>query len=381
MCNFLKALFFLVPTLVCCCFGEAAFARHRKPVGDSVNVRPPRIGILLPLSGNDENKIRTSNVLEFYKGMILANESCLAQDSGLEFHLFDHCNKPSELSRLVKLGCLDNMDLLIGPLKQSLFPAMDSLARALQIPVMNVLSSTNNSRSFSSGFSQQSGTEEIARTCFEMAGSLATGSKAGIIYGPEKRDSLLAHAYRSLCLKGGKRVVLFRKVGKNSAANLGKYLSESGLDSVSHLFVPNNEAMVRVQLLSAYGMLKAKFPVFIAGSWLEAPQVEADDFAGLPFFFASPDLPISVSGKKEEWNSHFISRWGNPPGWVAWKGIDLVRMLSACWYKKGTNSFKLDSGMQPSALFGAYRFTREKPDNQFVPVYRVEKTGIFPANF
>jgi hypothetical protein len=347
---------------------------------DSQKVRTPRIGIILPLSGNNDSKIKTENILEFYKGMVLANEICLAQDSGLEFHLFDHRNKAAVLKQLSVRGCFDNLDLLIGPVKQNLIPPMDSIASQRSIPMMNVLSQIPNSAKLRASFSQQPGPDEIARTCFTLASEKASGCMAGIIYGTEKRDSLLAIAYRDLCLKNNKEVVLFRKVGKNSAANLSKYLAESGLDSVSHLFVPNNEAMVKVQLLAAYGILKARFPVFISGSWLEGANAEPDDFAGLPFFFTGTDLPIADSQKFALWQSGFISRWGNPPGWIAWKGFDLVMMLSASWYGSGKNLFHFDSGKQPSRLFGSYEYLKGRPENQFVPVYRVEKTGIVPEN-
>jgi hypothetical protein len=380
---------FKLPPFVLYCFGILFFpdmsTAEILPLtinqkGDSQKVRAPRIGIVLPFSGNEESKSKTDNMLEFYKGMVLANEICLAQDSGLEFHLFDHRNKAAALKQLAVRGCFDNLDLLIGPVKQSLIPLMDSLAASRSIPLMNVLSQMQHSGNFRSSFSQQPGPEEIARTCFALAAEKASGSKAGIIYGTEKRDSLLAIAYRNLCLKNNKQVVLFRKVGKNSAANLSKYITESGLDSVSHLFVPNNEAMVRVQLLSAYGVLMAKFPVFISGNWLEGINAEPDDFAGLPFFFTGSDLPLVDPQKFALWQSGFISRWGNPPGWIAWKGFDLVMMLSANWYRSGKNRFRLDNGKQPSRFFGCYEFINGKPENQFVPVYRVEKTGIVPEN-
>lgn len=342
---------------------------------DSIGKRAPRIGIFLPLSPDIEGKARTETALEFYKGMVLANEMCTALDSGLEFHVFDHHNSAGEFRRISKEGCLEGLDLMVGPMRQSLIPVMDSLAAARQIPEMNVLSQGTFSGTSAWFHSQQAGIQAIAENSFAFMSEKAPGERAGIVFGTEKTDSLLADAYRQLCIRNGKQVVLFRKVGKNSAANLSRYISESGLDSVSHLFIPNNENMVRLQLLSAYGVIQGKFPVMICGKWLEAVNADLDEYASLPFYFINPDLPWQEAEVKKIRESNFIARWGNPPGWPAWKGFDLVMMLSRLWYSSAKEEFSF-SEVLPSTVFGKYQFEKGKPVNQYTPVYKVEAGGI-----
>ena len=323
-----------------------------------------------------EGKARSETALEFYKGMVLANEMCTALDSGLEFHVFDHRNATGEFRRISREGCLEGLDLMVGPMRQSLIPVMDSLAEQQKIPLMNVLSQGNVKGTSDRFFSQQAGIEAIAQNGFAFMRENAAGSKAGIIFGTEKTDSLLAEAYRRICIENGKQVVLFRKVGKNSAANLSRYITESGLDSISQLFVPNNENMVRLQLLSAYGVIQGKFPVLICGKWLEASNAELDEYAaGLPFYFINPDLPWQEADVRKSRESNFIARWGNPPGWPAWKGFDLVMMLSRLWYSGSKEEFRFE-GEFPSPVFGSYQYERGKPENQFTPIYKVEQNGI-----
>ena len=348
--------------------------------GDSTNnKRKPILGLILPLSGGKDAKARTENALEFYKGVILANEICTAQDSGIEVHLFDHKNQVSGLNEISKSACLDGLDLLVGPMRAALISPLDSIAAIKKIPLVNVLSSQNPAKPSLGYFSQQAGNQAIAENSFELISPLAPGLKVGIIYGPEKSDSIVADAYRKICLKNGKQLVLFRKVGKNSAANLTKYLADAGLDSTSHLFVPNNEPLVRVQLLSAYGVLQAKFPVMISGKWLEAPAAEYDEYAGLPFYFADPDLPMPSVDERKIWESAYIARWGSPPTWISWKGFDLVRMLSLDWYSSDTANFSFGSAQSKqcrSSVFGKYRYEVGLTENQYVPVYKVERTGL-----
>jgi hypothetical protein len=352
----------------------SGFHHHSSPP-DSAGKRIPRIGIFLPLSPDKDGKSRSETALEFYKGMVLANEMCTALDSGIEFHVFDHRNAAAEFLRISREGCLDGLDLMVGPMRQSLIPVMDSLANQKKIPVMNVLTQGYVKGTSDRFFSQQAGLEAIAQNGFAFMREKAAGNRAGIIYGTERTDSILAETYRRICLENGKEVVLFRKVGKNSAANLSRYIAESGLDSVSHLFVPNNENMVRLQLLSAYGVIQGKFPVLISGKWLEASNAELDEYAGLPFYFINPDLPWQEGEVRKSRESNFIARWGNPPGWPAWKGFDLVMMLSRLWYSHSKEQFSFEGDL-PSPVFGKYRYEKGIPENQFTPVYKVEQSGI-----
>ena len=343
---------------------------------DSARKRVPRIGVFLPLGGGADVKSRTETALEFYKGMVLANEMRTALDSGLEFHVFDHRNSAAELRKIVRDGCLDGLDFLVGPMRQALLPLMDSISEAKKIPMMNVLSQGNLLKPSDGFHSQQSGLEAMAENGFSLMKELAIGKKAGIVYGTEKNDSILAEAYRKICRSNGMELVLFRKVGKNSAANLSKYLSEAGLDSVSHLFVANNENLVRVQLLSAYGILQSKFPVLIHGKWLESPNADLDEYASLPFYFINSDLPFQDHATQRSLESNFISRWGNPPGWISWKGFDLVLMLSGLWNNNRESSgFAFDSPI-PSTIFGQYLFEKGRGENLYCPIYKVEQNGI-----
>lgn len=355
------------------CFTLNGRSLHFFEGSDSLKRGPARIGIFLPLSGGPDS--RREMALEFYKGMILANEMCTALDSGLELHVFDHRNKAEELRRISSEGCLDGLDLLVGPVRNSLIPVFDSLGASKKIPVMNVLTQSQYPAASDWFHSQEAGTAAISETGFSLMKELVPGPKAGIIFGTEKTDSILAAAYRRICIASGKQVVLYRKVGKNSAANLSKYLSEAGLDSVSHLFVAGNEEMVRVQLLSAYGVLMGKFPVLIHGKWLESPNADLDEYSTLPFYFINADFPFPEPDFRKKAESSFIARWGNPPGWISWKGIDLVMMLSRLWYTNESPGLDLKAGTY-SPVFGQYLFMEGKSENQFAPVFRVGESGI-----
>jgi len=339
----------------------------------------PKIGIAIPFHLKENKKVAINNAsIDFYRGMILANEVCSASDSGLEIHAFETNGSPVELQRYFTKNTFSGLDVLIGPIKFSLLQTMLKGAAEQKIRVINPLSNQTLKDYSPTYFSQQPGFNTIARECFSFISKYSLGSKYAIVFGPDRNDSLLAAAYRDHLKKMGRELTLFKKVGKNSAANLTKYLLEAGLDSTCHVFVANNEPLVRVQLLAAYGWMKSKYPMLVYGKWIEGPNPDFDEFTRNPIYFADPDLPDHSVRQWKEWESSFISKWGTPPNWIAWKGFDLVRFLSKQWYGDG-NGFL--SGVNSPAsiqseLFGEYRFSTLYSDNQYVPIFKVEKEGL-----
>ncbi|HPI09928.1 MAG TPA: hypothetical protein PLK63_02760, partial [Catalimonadaceae bacterium] len=91
-----------------------------------------------------------------------------------------------------------------------------------------------------------------------------------------------------------------------------------------------------------------------------------------------PDLPDHAIPHWKEWESSYIAKWGTPPNWVAWKGFDFARTLSRLWYNsdKGFANSLSGNVKLNSDLFGGYQFNPIQADNQFVPIYKVEKEGL-----
>jgi hypothetical protein len=297
------------------------------------NSSPPKVGVVLPFQLKENQRSKTGNPsMDFYRGMLLANEVCTASDSGLEFHVFDSKGSVQEIESMISKNTFSGLDALIGPLKFSHLKPLKDGTNQLKIPLFNPLSNQTLFETTASYFGLQPGFNTIAKVCFSFISQHSAGSRFAIIYGPEKNDSLLADAYKDHLKKMGRQLKLFKKVGKNSAANLTKFLVEAGLDSTDHVFVANNEPLVRIQLLSSYGWMKSKYQILVYGKWLEASNPDFQEFTRNPIYFADPDLPDHAIPHWKEWESSYIAKWGTPPNWVAWKGFDFTRTLSRLWY-------------------------------------------------
>lgn len=339
----------------------------------------PKIGVLLPFQYKSLAKHRTeSPAYDFYRGVLLAAEFLAAQDSAVEIHSFDTENKDEVFLKITAANALNGLQVVFGPLKSNHLDIWTKSKKAKNIPLVNPLSNYSPELLDGCFFTQQASFSTLAKKSFTFLSRLSTGQKAGIVYGPERNDSILAAAYSDYLKKMGRKVVLFKKVGKNSAANLTKFLVEAGLDSTDHLFVPNNEPLVRVQLLSAYSWIKGKFPILVFGKWLEAGNADFDELGRYPIYFLNPDLPDRLHTNWRAWEQSYLTKWGKPPGWVAWKGFDLTVTFARSWYANGKdwcNNWKSGT-LIPSPLFGYYQFGTRKTDNQYLPIYTVRPEGI-----
>jgi len=333
-----------------------------------------KIGIVLPFDLELINEHKSdSPPYDFYRGVLLASEVMASLDSTFEMYAFDSKNSIAVLQHIISNKSLSGVDLVIGPLKHSMLSTMDSWAKEEKTLVINPLS--NHSYDFQNSFlhAQQPSFSTISTSVFEFISKISIGIKAGIIFGPEKNDSLLAEAYRKVLKKMGRELVLFKKVGKNSAANLTKFLVESGLDSTSHVFVANNEPLVRAQLPGAYSWTKAKFPVVVFGKWIESYTADYDEYNRIPFYFVSSDLPNYNHPQWNNWKESYILKWGVPPSWIAWKGFDLVISFAKNWYALKGNLSTEGNMIKPfmSELFGRYQFSKFEMDNTYVPIIKV----------
>ena len=341
----------------------------------------PRIGLVLPL---DLKKIQTTGrenpSAEFCRGFLLASEMLAAQDSALDIHIFDYENDEKKLEKMIREKAFRGLNAVVGPIKSNAAKILEKEMKANKTLMINPLATPVRVSDSAFSFFQQPSPQRIASEAFEFMSGFSSGRRVGIIYGTEKNDSLKAEAYRDVVKKMGREVTLFKKVGKNSAANLTKFLVESGLDSTDHLFVPNSEDMVKAQLPGAYGWTKARYPILVAGNWLESAQADFDEYSRLLIFFLNPDFLNPASETRwNEWKSNYVAKYAGPPSWMAWKGFDLACVISHWWYgngaKDGPEGFKSKSGWE-GPLFGQYIFSGSAADNQYVPVFQINREGI-----
>ena len=88
---------------------------------------------------------RSLGFVEMYEGILLAADTLRTLGLNIQIHAFDIKNDTIELSKLIRSGRLDRMDLIIGPVHSRNLTIIASYATNLGIPVVSPVQLSNNS--------------------------------------------------------------------------------------------------------------------------------------------------------------------------------------------------------------------------------------------
>lgn len=328
------------------------------------------VAIFLPMNANPASPGDNRNALaELVAGAQLAAEDLARQGNPVNLHIYDTHKNADSLSRLLTLPELKQCRLIIGPVLQGVAEAAEYASFngiAMVAPLTNQIRWQEGN---TAAYLAEPSIDGIVKAVFAQVPGI---TKAGVIYGTTASDSMLAHAFLKEAEKAGVPAPLFKRVAKNSASNLGKFILESGLDSLSLLFVPDRESLVRVQLAQALEVSQTKARVVTYGELLEDTEVPFATFERLGVRFLYPN---HIPNKPREDNSvaeRLTSRLGLPPTDAAFKGYDLVYTLAPLMRAdKPADALRLNSPIKGQFGLG-YDFATG-PANAEVPIYRVER--------
>lgn len=349
--------------------------------GQSDTIRVPKqffnVAVILPFK-TDKVDAKNPNpvdraVFELIQGMEIAR--CQLADSGIGINLmmYDTKSSPVVTNSILSEPELKKVDAIIGPVSALSAAAVAEFARRNKILMLNPLSSKllwDNNNDYAVLGSSTSFT--IAKKAANYALKNFPSEKVGIVYGPNERDSLIAFQYKQLMIDSGKNVVLYHKVGKNSAANLTKFIANSGLDSTGHLFVPNNEKSVRTQLIGAVQGLKINTPILTWGNWIEEPTAIYELFEQANVHFIWPDGFQPEGNDYKTFQLQFQKRYHKHTSDAAASGFEDLWLIAKGLSKVGKEGLK-DWVHQPKAikakLIGGYLYFGAN-DNQVLPIFK-----------
>ena len=108
---------------------------------------------------------RSVNFIELYQGILLAADTLRSLGLNINMHVFDIKSDTIEVTRLLRSGKLDGMDLIIGPVYSRNLAIVASWAAMREIPVVSPVPLANNSvlRGNPTLF-MASGSQEVAKS-------------------------------------------------------------------------------------------------------------------------------------------------------------------------------------------------------------------------
>ena len=338
------------------------------------------IGILLPFKLETtvpaNLKANEKAIFDFQQGLEIAR--CELADSNITLNLlyYDTQGSPVITNTILCAKEFENVDAIIGPVTGHTVPLVAEYARKNKVVMLNPLSSKlywQNDNEYA--FLGTSTPQTLATKAALFALKNFPSEKIGITYGPTERDSIMAKVYQKVMVDSGKSVVLFHKVGKNSAANLTKFISQSGLDSTGHLFAPNNEKLVKLQLISAVQSLKIKTPILTWGDWIEDNNAIYTAFEQAQVHFFWPDGKLVDFYNYKNFTRSFLRKYGKHASkeaaagyedlWIIAKGLSIAG-------KSGLKNWLRQPQAIKAKLIGGYLYQKQA-DNQDVPFFKFKE--------
>ncbi len=349
-------------------------AQYTEPIKDRLVWN---IAILLPFKLETTLpatlKANEKAIFDFQQGLEIAR--CELADSNITVNLlyYDTQGSPVITNTLLSSKEFENVDAIIGPVNGITVPIVAEFAKKNKVVMLNPLNNKLNWESDNAyAFLGTSTPQTLATKAALFALKNFPSEKVGITYGPTERDSIMAKVYQKVMTDSGKSVVLFHKVGKNSAANLTKFISQSGLDSTGHLFAPNNEKLVKLQLISAVQSLQIKTPILTWGDWIEDNNAIYTAFEQAQVHFFWPDGKLVDSYNYKFFTKSFLKKYGKHATkeaaagyedlWIVAKGLNLAG-------KSGLKDWLRQAQPIKAKLIGGYLY-QNNPDNQDVPFFK-----------
>ncbi|SFC80157.1 ABC-type branched-chain amino acid transport system, substrate-binding protein [Flexibacter flexilis DSM 6793] len=355
---------------------------------ENTNNQTFNIAALLPFAHQNTNykAANRSNqpILDFYIGIKMAiDELASSRNININLMAYDTEKNASKIQSLLALPEVSKADMILGPIYPQGAAEIAAFAQEKQIMLLNPLTSqrqwdSTNQWAYMSEATAETQTKRVA----EFSAKNLKGNKVAIIYGVTSKDTMMANLYKKLMEAEGRNIALYRQVGKNSAANLVKFLFQAGIDSTtSHIFVPNDEPLVKIQLMGAMGLLHLKVPIITYDTWLQSTDFTFEEWQRRNTHFIYPTYIDDDNEEVKRFKKKYIEKIKIMPSIRAFQGYDLMMYFGGLFadYGKDFRSKLRTESYRKGILLSGFDY-RGGTDNQFVPIFKIEDLNLKLVN-
>ena len=277
--------------------------------------------------------------IEMYEGILLAADTLRSLGVNIDINVFDIKSDTFEITRLIRSGKLDRMDLIIGPVHSRNLSIVASYAKTLGIPVVSPVSFVNNSTLynnptlFMASPSLEVAQNTIARKMgdyfdhnFVFYHSDTTGTDQEVRNFKSLIFNELKYRLPYEDIRFKELVFYSRSIfGADSINRLGHALSDQ---TKNVIIVASEDAPVMSETLMDIHTLSKKYDIKVFGYPYMRNLVNLD-----PKYFFDLDLmiysPYWIDYSKKDvkqFNSDFLDKFFTEPSEIsfAWEGYDIA---------------------------------------------------------
>ena len=335
------------------------------------------VGVFLPLCQNQNDSVRAvqraSNFLEFYSGILMADEKLTASGMTIKLYVYDTCADTMELKDIVKSPEFLSLDLVIGPV----FPSEQSLIAPLcfknHIPMVSPLSSDSRYVATTPGYYLINPGKKLRLTT--TADYISTNfSDQNII--------MIRHADGS----GDDKYLLERLISRLGSAKVqqctiatedGAALEARLKDDVDNIFVlaEVNEADVSVAMTRLNTLSKThKIKVLGLQEYVKMQSIDIEYFHNANLHYLAPSFIDFENADVIRFIEKYRSEFGSEPSQYSFQGHDIAMHFMGMLGQSSANF--LASEGNSGLLQATFRFQKPAAIGGFInsSLYVIEYT-------
>lgn len=340
----------------------------------------------------DADKRGRSNryAYDLYSGIKMAKSKL--QEEGITVNLFayDLDNDANKTLEIVNSPAFAQTDLIIGPLYVEPNRIASAYANQNGVFLLNpIATSSELVASQPLSYLAQPSLTQQAQKAAEYARSLNSNRRAAIYFGPSRKDSLLAMAYRQELLQQRYQVVDFQKVSGSAQAmatamKLGASPASASSPtpvSLGHVFFASTSEDDGVRLLDALSIRKVSGPLLVTATAFDLYRTTAATFTRRELYLLYPDFIDPTREAVIAFEEEYLTKRHTIPSIFASEGYDMMlffgRQLAKNALQPG-NHASLRSDADDYLLSG-FDYTQAN-DNQVVPIVKYEDGRLVKIN-
>ena len=351
------------------------------------------VSVLLPFMletlDASPGKKRNQIVLDFYEGIKLATDSLNIKGPKITLRAYDTDKGLDNLKHLLQTDELKNADLVIGPLFPEENKVVQEFSKSNQVNVVNPFS--NNSDLIADNpyaFLFQPASETIGRKTAEYVAGHSRKKLCMVIYGPGKKDSVVAANFTEKANALGMQIVANERVHKEDAARIMKilatpteydefkYPSQFTLkkDSIASIFVATDDPLIYTKVISSIETRGDSILVVGSENWIDDTAVAFEKYQTLGVVFCAPNFVSPENPGRQAFVSKYLKTYGRVPSNLSQLGYEMMLFfgnqlkVNGVYFQDELNH----SDFLPGYLSQGYKYQYSR-DNQVVPFVKFKK--------
>jgi tetratricopeptide (TPR) repeat protein len=346
----------------------------------SVSVLLPfMVNTLEPTPGKKRNQI----VLDFYEGVKLAVDTLNKRGVNISLRAYDTERNTEKVKKLLQTEELKNTDLIIGPF----FPEENKVVQEFSAinKVNTVHPFTNNTETIGLNpyaFLFQPSSETLGRKSAEYMADHVRRKNCLIIYGTNKKDSVMMANFSEKAFEKGLNIVSAQKFSSKDAGKVltllatptefdeFKYPSQFTLkkDSIGSIYVATDEALIYTKVVSGIETRGDSIQVIGSENWIDDNAIDLEKYETLRIVLTAPNFAQVTKPYYQAFLSKFIQTHGRTPSTTARMGYEFMLFFGN---QLKTNGVYFQDALsrqsfQPGFLSEGFNYQFGR-DNQLVP--------------